>query len=543
MKTSSKKPTSWRKLPIRLVILTVIVLLGLGMRLYQLGSLPATLNRDEAALAYNAFLLKETGQDEWGRSWPIALESFGDYKLPGYPLLLIPTFQLFGVSDFTARLPSALAGTGLIMLGYLFSTRVLRLKVTAALFVAFSVAVQPIFFFYSRMAWEANVALFLLLVAVVLFFTSSTKRRLQYDSLALLFSALAIATYNTPLLLLPFIAIAVMIDRGVKKYATWAVPVIGCGLIFIIGFSALASISQQKSSITLFNDETTWMRSVEHYQSFSGWKQTLLGNRYVFLSKEIFENLVASFSPTFMVTQGGGHPWHSIPGWGHVLIATYGLGVLGLGRAIFIVTRSTNKHLRIRYTVILFLTVCALAPAVITVDAPHATRSLFYFFSWTALSGLGMEWLYSIVDQPNQRQSTLKVFFVLTIVFGLTNELNKYYFAYYHNYPQQSAEILKAGLSQAVYKIEHRADGQDEQIAIVDPDGFSYVSVAWALKMPPDRFFSTINHHLPDRIGLKYGYRVGRYRFIADRDDRTAEDIHIIEWDPDTARWIIDLNL
>ncbi|KKU82941.1 MAG: hypothetical protein UY10_C0019G0001, partial [Microgenomates group bacterium GW2011_GWA2_47_8] len=57
-------------------------------RIWQLGILPLALNRDEAALAYNAVLLAETGKDEWGRSWPLALQSFGDFKLIGYPAVL-----------------------------------------------------------------------------------------------------------------------------------------------------------------------------------------------------------------------------------------------------------------------------------------------------------------------------------------------------------------------------------------------------------------------------------------------------------------------
>ena len=68
--------------------LLVILLLAIVVRFWALGSLPVILNRDEAALGYNALLLVQQGVDEWGRQWPITLTSFGDYKLVGYVLLL-----------------------------------------------------------------------------------------------------------------------------------------------------------------------------------------------------------------------------------------------------------------------------------------------------------------------------------------------------------------------------------------------------------------------------------------------------------------------
>src|SRR5258708_7256406 len=91
--------------------LIFIFLFGLVLRFWQLGSIPVILNRDEAALAYNAFLLKETGKDEWSKTWPLTLQSFGDYKLIGYPLLTIGSFFLLGYTDFAVKFPSAFFGS------------------------------------------------------------------------------------------------------------------------------------------------------------------------------------------------------------------------------------------------------------------------------------------------------------------------------------------------------------------------------------------------------------------------------------------------
>jgi len=192
---------------------------------------------------------------------------------------------------------------------------------------------------------------------------------------------------------------------------------------------------------------------------------------------------------------------------------------------------------------LLFLVVSSLAPSVITVDAPHATRSLFFFFLLSVYSGVAAEWLLKTTLINQKKLSVCQLCFAVLFFVGVSIETKTYYEKYFSSYPKQSAVILKAGLGEQLNKMETRLSNSPDQVAVVDPDGFHYISVAWALKMSPNQYFASINHHLPDRIGLKYGYRVGRYRFIANREDRLPEDKHIIEWYQDIGHWVTDQSL
>lgn len=529
-----------------LICLTLVMILGAVLRFSQLSSLPSALNRDEAALAYNAFLLKQTGKDEWGRSWPVALESFGDYKLPGYPLLLIGSFTIFGVNDFAVRFPSAAAGTLLILVGYFFAKKILNLQSWTSVFVAGTIALQPIFFFYSRMAWEANVALLFFTVSITLLLSRINARREPWkvDALALLFLVLAIFTYNTPLLLIPFIGLALMLQRGLRNWKSWIFPVVGMIVVFVIGIVAFSSISQQKSGITIFSDETLWRESVVYYDSYSGISQKILGNRYVFFGRIIVEHGLASIGPNFLVQRGGQHPWHSLPNTGHIYLATYLLSIVALLRlGIVLIDKKSNTATKVTALMLLFLGATSLAPSLITVDAPHATRSLFFFFLVCTFSGIAIELLWKMTSVKDTRRALLQLIFAMLLLFGGTIEVRNYFTKYFSLYPQQSASILKAGLGEQLSKMEKRLGSSADQVAVVDPDGFLYVTAAWELKMSPEKYFATINHHLPDRIGLKYGYRVGRYRFIAKQQDRVPEDKHIIEWYQGLGQWVTDQNL
>ncbi|HSW75705.1 MAG TPA: hypothetical protein VLG50_01565, partial [Candidatus Saccharimonadales bacterium] len=71
-------------------VLLVILFAAAFLRLYQLSSIPGSLNQDEAAIGYNAYSILKTGADEHGKFLPLSLQSFGDWKLPVYEYIDIP---------------------------------------------------------------------------------------------------------------------------------------------------------------------------------------------------------------------------------------------------------------------------------------------------------------------------------------------------------------------------------------------------------------------------------------------------------------------
>src|SRR3972149_156253 len=88
----------------------LVLIFAVLLRVYKLNNSPPGLYSDEAAYGYNAYSLLTTGHDEYAKSWPFALKSFGDYKPPMTAWLTIPSIATFGLSEFAVRLPSALAG-------------------------------------------------------------------------------------------------------------------------------------------------------------------------------------------------------------------------------------------------------------------------------------------------------------------------------------------------------------------------------------------------------------------------------------------------
>src|SRR3989338_2905971 len=102
-----------------LVILIVIMGLGATLRVWRLGVDGRPLLWDEAALGYNAYSILKTGKDEYGIFMPLILKSFGDYKPALYAYAAVLPVGLFGLNEFSVKLPSAVSGVAIIGLVYL----------------------------------------------------------------------------------------------------------------------------------------------------------------------------------------------------------------------------------------------------------------------------------------------------------------------------------------------------------------------------------------------------------------------------------------
>ncbi|MDH5532855.1 MAG: glycosyltransferase family 39 protein [Candidatus Pacebacteria bacterium] len=491
------------------LILAFIIFIGFLIRIFNLSSLPLILNRDEAALAYNGLLISQSAKDEFAKSWPLTLESFGDYKLPGYPYTLAILFKILPINDFTVRLPSVLAGTLLIFISY-FLARNFKFSIKQSLFFSFLIALGPIFIFYSRIAFEANVALTLFVISITLL--TLPKSNLKTDLWAGVITFIAILFYNTPLLLLPFIILALIISRGIKKPQNWLPVASLLTFIFIIMFMGLAGISSQKSGITIFSDETIWTESVTHYNSYTGISQKILGNKIVFYITKIWPRFFESFSMHFLVTGGGTHPWHNLPTHAHLYYTTYFLGLVGLLLLIFKSMRD-KKHL-----FILLILISSLAPSVITVDSPHATRSLLFIYLLTFTG------LYSLTIIRKKYFKKILSLLVLLVIL----ESSRYMYLYFGKYPATQPSSLKIGYPELINEVNK--NHSDKNIAVIDEAGFQYILTAWYLKIPSDEFFSTIIKQLPDRIGFKYGQQLSNYHFIAHPDDRDEAETVLVEW-------------
>ena len=78
----------------------IVIILAIIIRFAGLSVLPPALNRDEAAIGWNAYSLLKTGKDEHGIKWPLNFKSIGDYKMPGYIYATILPIKFSALMNF-----------------------------------------------------------------------------------------------------------------------------------------------------------------------------------------------------------------------------------------------------------------------------------------------------------------------------------------------------------------------------------------------------------------------------------------------------------
>ncbi len=371
------------------------------MRLPQFGQLPSGLNRDEAALGYNAYSLLQTGADEWGRTLPISITSFGDQKLPGYVYTLIPFIAVLDLEIATVRLPSFLAGL-LVMVG----TGVLAIQVTRSIrwspkqqlvssfIVMVLIAISPWGMHFSRVAYEAHLALAAFITGLVSYWRAIDtveKYHKMWLIVAALTWSLTLLTYHSYHIFLPLflITLAVLDWHTIRKLdrtgLTSGIGIGVCTLLLLLGGGVLQANAVKNTGITplsknnLLNQATLFRQAANLPNSL----EKLLFNKYGEAVVTLAQNYVTSISGTFFFVHGSNHGDHN-PGNANnsnLLVAPFfAIGLLGLWQF---------KRVTKIATLFAWL-LLGLVPASMTISPLHEVRMATIFPAMELFAGLGI---------------------------------------------------------------------------------------------------------------------------------------------------------
>ena len=142
----------------------LLVLIGVAVRLWQLGAAPCGLNQDEAYAGYEAYSLLTYGVDSWGYHNPCYFISWGSGMNVLESYLAMPFVAVLGLTELAIRLPQAILGCVSLPVMYLLLTRLFSRRV-GLLGLALT-AICPWHIMLSRWGLESNLAPGLLLLGL-----------------------------------------------------------------------------------------------------------------------------------------------------------------------------------------------------------------------------------------------------------------------------------------------------------------------------------------------------------------------------------------
>lgn len=454
--------------------LTFVLILAAVLRFYNLQSLPPALNWDEISIGYNAYSILNSGKDEWGSVLPLSFKAYGDFKLPGYVYLDVPFMAVFGLNEWGVRLPSVLLGIGFVILLSLVLKELANVHVRS--WAVFLAAITPWTIIISRIALEAELALFLTTLGFYLFILGINKKNLLIISA--LFWGLTIFSYNSSRVVTPLLLITLCIFywkelKNIKKEALVSL------LIFLTFFvvalpKALLQDSSARYKWTSILDEGAINR-INELRGSSALPSPLAMatyNKVTYVVPEILKNYVSHFDPRFLFLNGGSNYQFSVPGSGMFYPILAPLFIYGL----WLVFKQRKKW-QVFMVAWLFISII---PAAITRDSPHALRPLMMIVPVIVLSSIGLD---KFVELFKEKKMFVKLPLILVLVINLYFFWNNYSGEYIKNYSWS----WQYGYKEAVNYIKEYG-GQYDKIYFTKKYGEPHEFLLFYMGWDPQRY-------------------------------------------------------
>ena len=443
-----ENPAMSKKLVVAL--LAGIILFGAILRFYRLGDNGLGFFRDEAALGFNAWSLLSTGADEYGQKFPIIFRSFEVFFLPAYVYLSLPIFFLLGPTVIAARALSAISGTLLIFKKILIAKEFFK-SGKVALVSALLVAVSPWAIFYSRGAFEGNLALLAFSVGIYLWLRFINTDKKKYFFLSLAFFVFSMYSYQAPRLVAPlFVGISILSQKSWwKKWRLW---------IFGFFFALLLSLPQ----LLLTASPAGYHRAIG-VSLFSREKAPPL----YLVPREFLSLYWHYFSPSNLFWQNDYNPQRRVEGYSVFYI--WQLPFLLIGAWTFF----KKKFKESKY--FLFWLALAPIPAALTADPFHTYRAILLFLPLTLLIALGFGHLLSLI-------SKMKNLVILVSLVGILYSVFAYLFGLLELTPITRWRDWDYGYDQVSQFIKEQPSTL--KVVIDDPNTESYIHLLFNQVIP-----------------------------------------------------------
>lgn len=435
-------------------ILICIFTLSFLLRFWQLGINPPSLDWDEASLGYNAYSILKTGRDEYGSFLPLSFRSFEDYKPPLYVYLTVLPVKLLGLNEFTVRFPSAFFGTLSVIVGYFLVKKLFPGK-SNVLYLIFTLlfAVSPWHIQFSRIAFEANIALFFFILAIWMF-VKGVKKGFFYI-LSFLFFSLSAYSYHSPRLVIPVLiaGLTFIFRKELLTKIKWYIA--GVVICFIIVSPLIielkSSTGARFGSVTILNSQERLGDSIEAADkdkqegNIAG---MLMHNRRIVYAKDILGGYLDHFNFDFLFLTGDAAGRHHAYGMG--MLYFWDLPFILAGIFYLINNRSKNVYLLFWWFLV------APVASALTKATPHAVRSLLYLPTYQIFASFGF--LMFIKYVRSLKRNFYRQFFISIVFISCILNFLYYLHMYYIHTPKIYADWWQSGYKETIQFVKPLED-------------------------------------------------------------------------------------
>jgi len=411
-----------------IAVFVTILFIGSFLRLYKLSSFPVGFHIDEASLGYNGYSLLMTGKDENNNRFPLYIDMFGDNRPSGYHYLPILPIKMFGLSEFSTRLPGAFFGI-LTVFAIFFLTYVIFNDKKISLLSSLLIALAPWHVNLSRASAETIVALFFIILGFAFLIKSLRKIKIKYLILGSLMLFSSLFFYHTPRVFIPILFLTLLFffrnerKNLNKRYKTF---VILAFLFISISSSALVFLvnggSGRFSQVNIFGYPETKLVMEEQIREDGVSGTAPLVTRF-FHNKGInyFLTYVANyfdyFSGNFLFIKGGLPIWYVVPNMGLLYLVELPFILFG----IFLLLFDKDKTHKIP---LLWLILSPIVAALTVDDIPNIQRAIVMFPALEIIAAYGFIQFFNKVFR---HKKVLLSICIILFIFNISYFLHQYF--------------------------------------------------------------------------------------------------------------------
>jgi 4-amino-4-deoxy-L-arabinose transferase-like glycosyltransferase len=467
--------------------LLILFILGSLFRFWQLTKYPVSLSMDETAIAYNAYSILKTGKDEWGKSFPLAFQSAGDYKPPVNVYLTVPCIAIFGLNEFSTRLPSALFGSLTVIFLVLLLIK-LKINPKAAYLTGLWLCLLPWHIHFSRASFEAITALFFLISGTYFFISWIEKNKIsQLISFIVCFS-LSVWSYHAERFFVPVLVVGLIlfyrrsIDFSkIKKQIIIGILVLS---VFALPFLKLTfftpAVGTRAVSTSIFREPG--LNNALHHNGYKNTKDFIFNNDIYIVFHHWLGKYLNYFNFQFIFWDGMQFTKPGYPDVGLLYLVDLPIFILG----IYFLIKSKNKLLK---QLTLFCFLLGPLPASFTMNEQHPLRALVWIPAFALIIASGFEQVLK-----------LKIKKTFLIIYFIALTINVFYFVdiYKYQFPKHFSEYWQYGFKEIA---QYACQNQDKYKEIIISDtfgsdgplntGLPYLYILFYCHQDPVKFYQT----------------------------------------------------
>ena len=457
---------------IYLFLLAAVFAVATLLRVVGITSYPVGFTQDEAGLGYESYSLLMTGKDQWGKSWPLILRSFGDFKLPAYSYLAIPSVYLFGLNELGVRLPAAIMGSLAVLATFLMVLALGKRK-DLALLSALFLATSPWHISLSRGAFEANLSSLFLPLAIWSFIKGVDKPK--WMLLSVLFFGINLFTYHSARYVSPLIFLALTLNFRkeireqlgtgsiktlIKKFKLATVAALL--IIGLVSQSMFAGAAKRGLDITIFNPTDHWKQLADtRYEAIlSGVSENLARlyyNKPLYIFKTFTNNYLSYFSPSFLFVQG-------VSEWGYGMVS--GRGVLYLFEIVLIlvslVSYFKNHGFNKMKFILIWILVAPLPAALTKGSGMSGTRAAVMMPAIEVISAWGAIYMFERIKA--KYPAYISKVFVGLLLGILLLSLTAFLESYRYHAPSYASKSMQSPMRAIIAQVSDLEVGYEEVV-------------------------------------------------------------------------------